>query len=335
MKKVRWGILGVARIATNKVIPAMQKSELVEVVALGSRSLEKARTAADSLGIPRAYGSYEELVADPGIDAVYNPLPNHLHVPWSKRAALAKKHVLCEKPIALTAAEAAELVEARDRNGVSIQEAFMVRTHPQWLAARELVRSGRIGELRVVESSFSFFNDDAANVRNIAGVGGGALYDIGCYPVTTSRFLFDAEPTRVLASIERDPRFGTDRLTTALLDFPTGKAVFVCSTQLVGHQRTQILGTRGRIEIEVPYNAPSDRPCRIFVDDGRDYLGSGVETVSFDSVDQYTVEVEAFSRSILEGKPPPIPLEDAVRNMAVIDALFRSATSGRWEEPSP
>lgn len=211
----------------------------------------------------------------------------------------------------------------------------MVRTHPQWLAARELVRSGRIGELRVVQSSFSFFNDDAANVRNIADLGGGALYDIGCYPVTTSRFLFDGEPTRVLASIERDPRFGTDRLTTALLDFPTGKAIFVCSTQLVGYQRTQILGTRGRIEIEVPYNAPSDRPCRIFVDDGRDYLGSGVEAVSFDSVDQYTVEAEAFSRAILEGKPAPIPLEDAVRNMAVIDALFRSATSGRWEAPGP
>jgi predicted dehydrogenase len=333
-KKLRWGILGVARIATNKVVPAMQKSDFIEVVAIASRSLEKARAAAEALGIPRAFGSYEELLADPEIDAVYNPLPNHLHVPWSKRAAAAKKHVLCEKPIALTAAEAAELLAARDRYGVSIQEAFMVRTHPQWLAARELVRSGRIGELRVVQSSFSYFNDDAANVRNIADIGGGGIYDIGCYPITTSRFLFDAEPTRVLASVERDPKFGTDRLATALLDFPTGQALFVCSTQLVGYQRTQILGTRGRIEIEVPYNAPVDRPCRILVDDGRDYLGSGIETMSFDTVDQYTVEVETFSRAILEGRPAPIPLEDAVRNMAVIDALFRSAASGRWETPS-
>jgi len=333
-KKIRWGILGVARIATNKVVPAMQKSELLEVAAIGSRSLDKARAAAEALGIPRAYGSYEELVADPDIDAVYNPLPNHLHVPWSKRAAAAKKHVLCEKPIALTAAEALELVEARERHGVLIQEAFMVRTHPQWLAARELVKGGRIGELRVVQSSFSYFNDDASNVRNIADIGGGGIYDIGCYPITTSRFLFDAEPTRAIALVERDEKFGTDRLASAMLDFPRGQALFCCSTQLVPYQRTQIFGTRGRIEIEIPYNAPSDRPCRIFVDDGRDYLGSGVEIATFPAVDQYTLEVEAFSRAILEGTPAPVPLEDAVRNMAVIDALFRSAKSGRWEVPS-
>ena len=334
MKKVRFGILGVANIAVKKVIPAMQKSGFIDVVALASRSQDKARAAADDLGIPRAYGSYEELLADPEVDAIYNPLPNHLHVPWSKRAAEAGKHVLCEKPIALNAAEARELLAARDRCGVLIQEAFMVRTHPQWLAARALVREGRIGELRVVQSSFSYFNDDAKNVRNLADIGGGGIYDIGCYPITTSRFLFEQEPTRVLALVERDPAFRTDRLASALLDFPRGQALFVCSTQLVLHQRTQILGTRGRIEIEVPYNAPHDRPCRLFVDDGRDLLGGGVQTVSFDTVDQYTVETEAFSRAILEGKPAPVPLEDAILNMSVIDALFRSATSGHWESPS-
>jgi predicted dehydrogenase len=333
-KKIRWGVLGVAKIATSKVIPAMQKSELIEVVAIASRSLDKAQKAAQALAIPRAYGSYEALLADPDVDAVYNPLPNHLHVPFSKLAAAAKKHVLCEKPIALSAAEARELVVARDRHGVLIQEAFMVRTHPQWLAARALVREGRIGALRVVQSAFSYFNDDPANVRNLADIGGGGIYDIGCYPITTSRFLFDEEPTRVLALVERDPAFGTDRLATALLEFPSGQALFVCSTQLVLYQRTQILGTRGRIEIEVPYNAPADRPCRIFVDDGRDTLGSGIETLAFDTLDQYTLETEAFSRAILEGKPAPIPLEDAVCNMAVIDALFRSATSGRWETPN-
>ena len=243
--------------------------------------------------------------------------------------------MLCEKPIALTAAEALELVEARDRYGVLIQEAFMVRTHPQWLAARELVKGGRIGDLRVVQSWFSYFNDDASNVRNLADIGGGGIYDIGCYPITTSRFLFDEEPTRAIALVERDAKFGTDRLASAILDFPRGQALFCCSTQLVPHQRTQIFGTRGRIEIEVPYNAPSDRPCRIFVDDGRDYLGSGVEIATFPTVDQYTLEAEAFSRAILEGTAAPIPLEDAVRNMAVIDALFRSAKSGRWEAPEP
>jgi predicted dehydrogenase len=334
MRKIRWGVLGVAKIAVEKVIPAMKKSGLIDVVAIGSRSLDKARAAANALGIPRAHGSYEALLADPEIDAVYNPLPNHLHVPWSKRAAEAKKHVLCEKPIALSAAEARELLAARDRNGVLIQEAFMVRTHPQWLAARTLVREGRIGELRVVQSSFSYFNTDAANVRNLADIGGGGIYDIGCYPITTSRFLFEQEPTRVLALVERDPAFRTDRLASALLDFPRGQAQFVCSTQLVFYQRAQIFGTRGRIEIEVPYNAPNDRPCRLFVDDGRDLFGGGIETVAFDSVDQYTLETEAFSRAILEGTPAPVPLEDAILNMAVIDALFRSATSGLWEAPN-
>ena len=333
MKKVRWGILGVARFAIEQFIPALQKSGVIEVAAIASRSLDKARATAKAFGIPRAHGSYEELLADPEVDVIYNPLPNHLHVPWSKKAAEAKKHVLCEKPIALTATEAAELIEVRDRNGVLIQEAFMVRTHPQWLAARRLVREGRIGELRVVQSSFSYFNDDPRNVRNIAHTGGGALYDIGCYPITTSRFLFEQEPTRVLSLVERDPTFGTDRLASAILDFPRGQALFVCSTQLVPYQRTQIFGTLGRIEIEVPYNAPRDRPCRVFIDDGRDFLGSGIEITAFETVDQYTVEAEAFSRAILASKPAPIPLEDAIANMKVIDAVFRSATSGRWEAP--
>jgi predicted dehydrogenase len=334
MKKIRWGILGVAKIAVEKVIPAIQKSDFMEVVAIGSRSADKAQKAAAELGIPRAHGSYEALLEDAEVDAVYNPLPNHLHVPLTRQAARAKKHVLCEKPIALTAVEARELLKERDENGVLIQEAFMVRTHPQWLGARKLLREGRIGDLRCVQSSFSYFNDDPENVRNMADIGGGGIYDIGCYPITTSRFLFEQEPTRVLSLVERDPKFGTDRLATALLDFPSGQALFVCSTQLVPYQRTQILGTRGRIEIEVPYNAPLDRPCRVFVDDGRDFLGSGVETLTFDTVDQYMVEAEAFARAILEKKPAPIPLEDAVQNMAVIDAIFRSAKSGSWERPA-
>ena len=307
MRKIRWGVLGAAKIARTKVIPAMQRSQECEIAALASRSLETARAAAGPLGIPKTYGSYEALLADPDLDAVYIPLPNHLHVPWSIKAAEAGKHVLCEKPIGLSADEARTLVAVRDRTGVLIQEAFMVRTHPQWRAVREEVRGGRIGELRAVQMAFSYFNRDPANVRNKADIGGGALMDIGCYPVVLSRFLFGAEPTRVMASIERDPEFGTDRLTSALLEFRGGQSTFTCSTQLVSYQRMQVLGTKGRIEVEIPVNAPPDRPCRIFFDDGRDAMGSGVETRTFEVCDQYTLQADEVSRAIREGRPAPSP----------------------------
>ena len=327
-ERVRWGVLGAAKIAVERVIPAMQRGEWAEVVAVASRDADRARRAADALNLPRAYGSYEELLADPDIEAVYNPLPNHLHVPWSIKAAEAGKHVLCEKPVALDAAEARRLLEARDRAGVKIQEAFMVRTHPQWLAAREVVRSGRIGELRSFACTFSYFNRDPANIRNQSEMGGGALMDIGCYPVTLSRFVYGAEPRRVLGHVERDPDWGVDRLTTAVLDFEAGHATFTCSTQLAPYQRVQLFGTRGRVEIEIPFNAPHDRPTRILVADE-----AGVETREFPVCDQFTIQGDLFSRAVREGGEQPIPLEDAVRNMAVIDAIFRSAESGGWEVP--
>jgi predicted dehydrogenase len=333
MRKLRWGVIGVAKIAVEKVIPAMQGSELTEVIAVASRDRNKALAAADELGLAKAYGSYEELLDDPDIDAVYNPLPNHLHKEWTIAAAERGKHVLCEKPIGMSAGECEELIATRDRTGVKIQEAFMVRTHPQWLAARELVRSGRIGTLRAIGGHFSYFNDDPANVRNVLDWGGGALMDVGCYPITVSRFLFEAEPLRVMGLVERDPRFGTDRLTSALLDFAAGQGVFTCSTQLVPCQRVQLFGTAGRIELEIPFNAPNDRPCRIFVDDGGDLFGAGVQALSFDTCDQYTIQADLFSRAIRDGRPAPLPLEDSVLNMRVIEALFRSARSGSWEAP--
>ena len=331
--RVRWGVLGAARIAVRKVIPAMQHGAHCEVVGLASRELGKAKEAARELGIPKTYGSYEELLADPEIDAVYNPLPNHLHVPWSIRAMEAGKHVLCEKPIALNVAEVETLLAARDRTGRKIQEAFMVRTHPQWLGVRDIVRSGRIGELRSIVSWFAYFNDDPANVRNVVEWGGGALFDIGCYPITISRFLFGEEPRRVSGLIDRDPRFGIDRVTSGMLDFPSGQAVFTVGMQLVHGQRVQILGTRGRIEVEIPFNAPNDRPCRVFVDDGRDVFGNGVEMLTFPTCDQYTIQGDLFSQAILDDTPPPIPLEDALANMRVIEAVFRSSESGGWVEP--
>jgi predicted dehydrogenase len=332
--KVRWGVLGAAHIALKKVIPGMQKGHWCDIAAIASRNLAKAREAAAEAGIPRAYGSYDELLADPAIDAVYIPLPNHLHVPWSIRAAEAGKHVLCEKPIALNAAEVRTLIDARQRTGVKIGEAFMVRTHPQWLRAREIVRQGGIGELRAVAGAFSYFNRDAKNIRNVAAWGGGALMDIGCYPIVTSRFVYGEEPRRVSALIHRDPELHVDRLTSALLEFSAGHALFTCSTQLSPHQRMQILGTKGRIELEIPFNAPPDRPARILVDTTGDLYGTGIRIEEFPVCDQYGIQGDLFSQAIREGGEVPTPLEESLANMSVIDALFRSAASGAWEKPA-
>jgi len=330
--KVRWGVLGVAKIATHKVIPAMQRGQLSVISAIASRDLAKARRAAEDLNIAKAYGSYEELLADPEIDAIYNPLPNHLHVPWSIRAAESGKHVLCEKPIGLNVAECLALMDARDRTGVKIGEAFMVRTHPQWLRAREIARSGEIGNLRSILAAFSYFNRDPKNVRNVANWGGGGLMDIGCYPIQISRFLYGAEPLRVTGVLENDPEFGTDRLASAVLEFAAGHCVFTCSTQLVPYQRVQILGTKGRIEIEIPFNAPPDRPCRILVDSGADVFGSGIKAEEIPVCDQYTIQGDAFSRAIREGGEVPTPLEDSLGNMTVIEALFQAGKDRRWIE---
>jgi predicted dehydrogenase len=322
--KVRWGVLGVAAIAVEKVIPAMQAGQWSTVHAIASRDPEKARQAARRLGIPRSYGTYEELLADPDIEAVYNPLPNHLHVPWSILAAEKGKHVLCEKPVALSVAEARTLIEARDRTGVKIGEAFMVRTHPQWLRTREVVRSGRLGAIRAVMGFFSYFNLDPANIRNVPEYGGGGLLDIGCYPIQVSRFVLGEEPRRVLGLVERDPEMKIDRLASAILDYPSAQAVFTCSTQVTPYQRMHFLGTQGRLEVEIPFNAPPDRPCRIFVN------GDAEE---FPVCDQYTIQGDLFSQAIRRGGEVPTPLEDSVRNLAVIEALFRSERTNRWEPP--
>jgi predicted dehydrogenase len=331
--RIRWGVLSTANIGLKKVIPAMQKSALIEVAAIASRDLDRAKQAARELGIPKAYGSYEELLADPEIEAIYNPLPNQLHVPWSIKAAEAGKHVLCEKPISITADEARTLLAVQKRTGVKMGEAFMVRTHPQWLRVRELIGSGRIGELRTVQGFFSYFNRDPNNIRNIPECGGGALFDIGCYPINTSRFVFGQEPARVMGLVERDPEMCTDRLTSAVLGFPAGQCTFTCSTQLVPYQRMNFFGTRGRIEIEIPFNAPNDRPTRIFIDDGGDLTGATISTETFPVCDQYTIQGDVFSRAIREGTDVPVTIENAIQNVAVIEAIFRSAKSGHWETP--
>jgi predicted dehydrogenase len=330
--RVRWGVLGAARIAVRKVIPAMQRGQWSQVWAIGSRDHDKAKAAAAELGIEKAYGSYDEVLLDSDVEAVYIPLPNHLHVPWAIKAARAGKHVLCEKPIALTAREASLLLRVRDETGMKVQEAFMIRTHPQWIAARDVIASGRIGEVRAVVSAFSYFNQDPANIRNIVDWGGGGLMDIGCYLIHISRLIFQEEPRRVIGLIERESQTEVDVLTSAILDFTTGQSVFTCGTRMVPHQRVEILGASGLIEIEVPFGAPPDRSTRILVSEGFDIFGP-VDVLEFAPCNQFTIQGDLFSRAIREGGEPPLPLEDSVNNMAVIEAVIRSAKRGLWEAP--
>jgi predicted dehydrogenase len=332
MKKVRWGVLGVAGIAVRRVIPGMKQCELGEVTAIASRDLARAEEAAKKLGIAHAYGSYEELLQSPDVDVIYNPLPNHLHVEWTVKAAEAGKHVLCEKPLSMNAAEARQLIAVRDKTGVRIGEAFMVATAPQWVRLREIVQSGEIGDLRAVSGFFSYTNTDPANIRNIPEYGGGGIMDIGCYPIFTSRFVSGQEPRRVVATVERDPNMGTDRLASAILDYPFGQAVFMCSTQISPHQFMKFVGTKGRVELEIPFNTLNDRTMRVIVDDGRDLIGGGRRMEEFGPVDQYTIQGDAFSKAVLGQADVPVSLATAIGNMRVIDAIFKSAESGKWEQ---
>jgi predicted dehydrogenase len=326
MRKIKWGILSTAHIGVAKVIPAMQRCEFAEITAIASRSLEKAQAAAGQLGIARAYGSYEVLLADPEIEAIYNPLPNHLHVNWSIRALEAGKHVLCEKPIGLSAAEGQELLDAAARfPRLKIMEAFMYRHHPQWQLARRLVDEGKIGDLRTIQSFFSYFNNDPGNIRNQAEIGGGALMDIGCYSISLSRFIFGREPQRVFGVVEFDPQLQVDRLTSGVLDFGSGTSTFSCSTQLVSYQRVNIFGSKGRVEIEIPFNAPPDRPCRLW-----HQVGDQVTELTVEVCDQYTIQGDLFSQAILNESAVPTPLGDAIANMKVIEAVFASGKKGTW-----
>jgi predicted dehydrogenase len=329
MDKIRWGVLSTAKIAREKVIPATQGSKLGSVVAIASRDSAQAKSVADQLGIDRAFGSYDELLADANVDAVYIPLPNHMHVPWALRAIAAGKHVLCEKPIGLSVIEAEELVDvAATQPQLKVMEAFMYRFHPQWQTARQLVRDGRIGELRTIDTLFSYFNDDPLNIRNQPGMGGGALMDIGCYPISLSRFLFGEEPVQVVSHIELDPTTQVDRLTSAVLEFAAGTSTFTCGTQIAPYQRVNIFGTAGRIEIEIPFNAPADRPCRIWLQTGAG--GNLAEEIQFDVCNQYARQADAFARAILDETPVPTPLTDAIANMRVIEQVVASAGSGTW-----
>lgn len=325
MSELRWGILSTANIARTKVIPGMQRAARSRIVAIASRDLAQARAAAAAAGIPTAHGSYEALLADPEVDAVYIPLPNHLHADWTIAALRAGKHVLCEKPLALTSADAERMVAAAEGSGRTLMEAFMYRLHPSWAAVREVVASGRIGRLVAVQSWFSYFNDDPANIRNIREYGGGALYDIGCYSINLSRLLFAGEPTEVQGWIQRDPASGVDILTSGVLSFEGGLSTFTCSTRAEDDQRVHVYGTDGRISIDIPFNIPPDRPTHVTVASGGDPpVNPATERLTFETADPYTVETEQFAAAVLDGQPAPVPPTDAIANLRVIERLVEA-----------
>ena len=329
MKKLNWGILSTAKIGIEKVIPAMQHGKLSKIVAIASRTHESAREAAKNLKIPKAFGSYQDLLDDTSIDAVYIPLPNHMHVPWTIKALAANKHVLCEKPIALTATEAKELLKETEKfPHLKVMEAFMYRHHPQWIRALELINGGGIGMVKTVHSFFSYYNDDPENIRNMVDIGGGGLMDIGCYCISLARLIFDEEPQRVFGKIEYDPGFETDRICSGILDFVQGTSTFTCSTQLVPYQRVNVFGTKGRIEIEIPFNAPPDKPCKILFQNNEK-----IEEIEIKICDQYTIQGDLFSLAVLNNEKVPTPIEDAVENMKVLEAVIQSAEKEEWCTP--
>ena len=326
MKKLRWGVLSTAKIGVNKVIPAMQQSKYCEITAIASRNLRRAKLEAERLGIPKAYSSYEKLLADKEIDALYIPLPNHLHVKWSIKSLEARKHVLCEKPISLTVNEAESLiVSAQIRPQLKIMEAFMYRHHPQWKLAKKLVDDGKIGELKNIHSFFSYHNTNPKDIRNMAEIGGGGLMDIGCYCISLARFIFSDEPKRVYGKIETDPKFNTDRICSGILEFSNGTSTFTCSTQLAPYQKVQIFGTKGRIEIEIPFNAPSEKPCKLI-----HQSENKLNEISIELCNQYTIQGDLFSQAVLNNTAVPTPIKDSVANMKVLEAILKSSKSNTW-----
>jgi predicted dehydrogenase len=327
MRKLRWGVLSTAKIGREKVIPSMQKGTFSEVIAIASAN-KQAKTIAKDCNIPTVHDSYEDLLADPSVEAVYIPLPNHLHVEWAIKSLQAGKHVLCEKPLAMSSSEAMQLLRESEKfPGLKIMEAFMYRFHPQWQYAKKMVAAGELGELRTIQSFFSYYNVDGNNIRNRVDAGGGGLMDIGCYCISLSRFIFGKEPAAVVGIAGYDPEFRTDRIASAILDFSNEQtATFTCSTQSVPYQRVNIIGTKARLEIGIPFNAPLDQPTKAWLH-GKDEM----HTINFDTADQYTLQGDAFSKAVLNDEPVPTPLQDAIDNMRVIEAITMSSRDKEWK----
>lgn len=329
--KLNWGILSTAKIALEKVIPAMTSGDHYQVYGIASRNFEKAKSAAEKLNIPKVYGSYEEMITDPDIHIIYNPLPNHLHYEYTLKCIEAGKHVLCEKPIALNSTDVKKLIIAKNKFQVKVGEAFMVKTHPQWIMAQKLVQEGALGKVNLLQGCFSYFNNDPANIRNIAAYGGGAMWDIGCYPVMTSRFVLGEEPLKVIALMEFDESFGTDILSSVIIRFPSAQAVFSVGTQIVPYQRMHFFGEKKRLEVMIPFNAPLNKPTNLLIDAGGIFQ-ENLEKITIDTSNQYTIQAEAFTKAVKENLKEPVPLEEAFENTRVLEAIFKSVKEERWVE---
>ena len=333
MRKVRWGVIGAtAMIAVERVIPAMLEAERSEIIAVASRDPAQARGVAERFEIPRVHASYEALLADPDIEAVYIPLPNNLHMQWTIAAIEAGKHVLCEKPIALNAGEVTHMIAARDKAGVLVEEAFMLRDHPQWSRMREIIRSGRLGKIQATQGLYTYFNRDPDDIRNRdPELGGGGTYDLGCYTTAVARYVFQAEPMRVIATMQKDPSFDTARLSSVIIEFPDGHGSWTISTQSARYQGLTILGEKGWMRPEIPHVPFAENETRIFIA-GDTWPGPfPEETITLAPVNQYTLQGDRFSRLVLGEAVEAWPLETALANIKVLDALFRSQASGSWE----
>ena len=326
MKPLNLGVLSVSGHFIKRVLLPLRDIDNVNIYAIASRDLDKAEKAAYEYAIPNVYGSYQDLLNDPEVDFVYIPLPNHLHLEWIKKSADAGKHILCEKPIAMNAKEASEAIAYAQSKGVKIMEAFMYRFHPQWIRAKELVQVGEIGGITAIQTFFSYNNPDPENIRNILEYGGGGIMDIGCYAISIPRYFLDREPVKVVSTVVYDSEFNTDKLTSAILDFGKAQATFTVATKTYPYQKVIIHGSSGNITVHIPFNTFPDVPASITVD-----TKIGIRNIEFPPTDHYGLQFQAFAEAVINDLPVPTDPEDAVSNMRVIDAVFRSAKNGAWE----
>lgn len=326
MKRIKLGVLGVSNHFVKRVMLPLCELEKVELFAIASRSEQRAAETAHTFNVRKAYGSYEALINDTEVDAVYIPLPNHMHAQWIKLAAAAGKHILCEKPLCMNAAEAVEVVEFCQKKGVVLMEAFMYKYHPQWQKVRDIIRTNNIGKVQYINTSFSYNNPSATNIRNIKDFGGGGLRDIGCYGISVPRFLLGKEPVRVVSLLTNHPEFGTDMLTTAILDFGTARATFNVSTCANAFQKVDIVATAGRVTVHLPFNAYNDVICRITVDSA-----IGTREILIDPVDQYGLMINEFAELINQHEMVSSGEDDAILNQKVLDAVLKSSQTNAWE----
>lgn len=325
MKKMKFGVLGVSGHFLKRIVFPLMESETVEIYAIASRNIKRAQETAEKYGIPKFYGSYEELLDDPEIDAIFNPLPNHMHKEWIFKSADAKKHMLCEKPLTLDTEETNEVIEYIKDSGIKLMEAFMIRFHPKWQKAKALIDNGYIGKVRHIQTVFSYNNQDPSNIRNIKEVGGGALLDIGCYAINTARYILGKAPKRVISMIDEHPEFGTDMTTSAILDYGDAVSLFTVSTSAFPQQQVKIFGTEGTLTVTIPFNDISEVPGKLLFENN-----SASMEIEVEPVNQYRLMFEAYAKSIVDDTEVPLPLSDSLLNMKTIDAVFKSAKTGEW-----